>query len=293
MRPSISVLGTGLMGSALVRALRTAEYPVVAWNRTRARAEPLAECGARIADSVADAVAASDIVITNVLDYGSTRSLLEDEAVAAELDGTLLIELTSGSPDEAREATAWAESHGARWLDGAVLATPDLIGTREAALVISGDPDAFAEAEPALEALGEAIHVGTAAGHANAVDAAVLSMMWGGLFGVLHAIAVGQAEGVDLEMLEARMPSAFAVIGQMATDLARRTAAGRFDADEETLSTVLTHAGALGHLRAVMDASGIDPAVVNGYGHFFGKAEAAGRLDADFAAMSTFMKAAD
>jgi 3-hydroxyisobutyrate dehydrogenase-like beta-hydroxyacid dehydrogenase len=56
MKPRISVLGTGRMGSALVKAFLKQEYPVDIWNRTRSKLEPLGALGARIAPTVQDAL---------------------------------------------------------------------------------------------------------------------------------------------------------------------------------------------------------------------------------------------
>jgi 3-hydroxyisobutyrate dehydrogenase len=60
---TVTVIGTGVMGSALVRALDRAGQQVTAWNRTRSRALPLASAGVTVADSPLDALTGSDAVI--------------------------------------------------------------------------------------------------------------------------------------------------------------------------------------------------------------------------------------
>ncbi|MEM6455377.1 MAG: NAD(P)-binding domain-containing protein [Acidobacteriota bacterium] len=291
VKASISILGTGAMGSALARALRIGGYPVAVWNRTKQKAEPLAADGARVADTVVEAIDGADIVIVNVRDYPATASFLHAANVAADLRGKTLVELTSGTPAEARAAADWATAQGARYLDGAILATPDLIGSPAALLVVAGDPSVSAAIADVLETIATVQHVGEDPGQANALDTAALSMMWGSLFGAVHAVAVCQAEGLDLTLLTEQWTASAPVVQALVTDFIQRTAAGRFDRDDATLATVATHYSALHHLVAVMEARQLDPSVVNGYLALFRKAEAAGKLDADFSTMATFMAA--
>jgi 3-hydroxyisobutyrate dehydrogenase-like beta-hydroxyacid dehydrogenase len=65
----IALLGCGLMGAPMSRRLLAAGYPLTVWNRTRAKAEALAEAGATVADTPAAAVTQADLVIT-MLEHG-------------------------------------------------------------------------------------------------------------------------------------------------------------------------------------------------------------------------------
>jgi 3-hydroxyisobutyrate dehydrogenase-like beta-hydroxyacid dehydrogenase len=87
MKPRISVLGTGRMGSALVKAFLKQEYPVDIWNRTKSRSEPLAALGARMATTVQDAVSSAEIVVVNVNDYVTSDRLLQSDNGTKELRG--------------------------------------------------------------------------------------------------------------------------------------------------------------------------------------------------------------
>lgn len=290
MQPAISVLGMGRMGSALAHALLKAGYPTTVWNRTPAKAAPLAAAGAEVAASVLNAVAASDIVIVNVSDYQATQSLLRAPDVTGALKDKLIVELTSGTPDGAREVQDWAGRHGIRHLDGAILATPDFIGTEAGTLLVSGPAAAFEESRAVLGALGGNVqHIGDDPGLANALDSAVLALMWGALFGGLQAIAVSRAEAIDLETLGKQWSATAPVIDGLVADLIKRSAAGRYAADGETLSSVSPHYGAFHHLVELMAARGIDRTITDGYEAIFRRAIDAGHLHDDFASLSLFM----
>jgi len=278
------------MGSALARALVEAGHRTTVWNRTKARAEPLKSLAITVADSVEDAVGSAEIVIVNVSDYAASAAFLRSEAVAAAVHGKLIVELTSGAPEGAREAARWAAALGADYLDGAIMATPNFIGSEGGTLLFSGPAAAFDANKDTFRVLGgNAQHVGDDPGVANALDSALLGQMWGALFGTLHAIAVCQAEDIDLAVF-ARQRSSFApVVEGGVADLIERTKAARFAGDQETLASVSAHYGAFKHLLEVTDARNLDRAAVDAYDAIFKRAIAAGHLHDDFAALTQFM----
>ena len=290
MKSAIAVVGTGRMGTALARAMLQAGHRTTVWNRTQHKAEPLRAFGASIVPSVREAVGAADIVIVNVSDYSSAAAILRTDAVAAALRGKLVVELTSGTPHGARDNAKWYGEHGAGYLDGAIMATPDVIGTDTGTILISGPSHAYYEDADVLGALGGNVqHLGDDPGLANALDSALLSLMWGALFGTLTAIAVCQAEGIDLGELARQWTATAPVVDGLTADLIKRTNAGRFASDEETLASVSTHYGSFRHLLELMETRHIDRSVVSGYDAIFQRAIAAGQLNEDFAALSQFL----
>lgn len=75
MSQRISVIGLGLMGSALATTLLEDHYKVTVWNRTASKAEPLVEAGATLAVSVNEAIDGSEIVIVCLSDYDATNQI--------------------------------------------------------------------------------------------------------------------------------------------------------------------------------------------------------------------------
>lgn len=95
-----SVLGTGLMGTAVAHALAKSGRDTAVWNRTISRAEPLAKAGVSVHADVGSALDASDAVVLTILDLDSAMKTLDGHFAA--LEGKAVISLMSGTPALAR-----------------------------------------------------------------------------------------------------------------------------------------------------------------------------------------------
>jgi len=238
-----SVIGLGAMGSALARALLQNNYPVTVWNRTTAKAELLVKEGAVLATTVADAAAASPVVVICVADYKTAHGLLSTQEASAALRGKLLIQLSTGSPQEARDSEAWARGRGIEYLDGAIMAIPLQIGTPEATIFVSGSEPAFRESEPILKNFaGNLRYVGESVGSAAALDFAALSYGFGGLFGALHGALICESEGLQVGEFGAMLANLAPSFSGMAKHTCESIQTGTFA--ENPQSTVTTCAGA-------------------------------------------------
>ena len=197
----ISILGLGPMGSALGRALIERGRKVTVWNRSPAKAEALVKLGADSAASVAAAVGASPVTLVCVDNYQTTRSLFQAQDVISLLPGHIVVELSTGTPKDAREAEPWFVKHGARYLDGAILCGIPAIGTARGLLLYSGDREAFELCRPLLAALGEGTHfVGENIAAAATLDMAWLSRIAAEYTGIYHGAVICQSEGVNLDL---------------------------------------------------------------------------------------------
>lgn len=291
MKPGIAVLGTGRMGSALVGAFLKQGYSVAVWNRTKSKCAPLAALGARVATTVRDAIADAELVVVNVNDYVTSDGLLRQDDVTKGLRGKLIVQLTSGSPRQAREMAAWARQHDIHYLDGAIMGTPNFIGEPGGTILYSGPGALFEKYKPVLLALGgNALHVGSDVGHASALDSALLVSMWGSMFGVLQGVSVCEAEGLPLEAYMGYVKALEPVVTGAVTDFVKRIQNGRFAGDEATLATVEAHQGALRHLLELCEERGIHHAVPAAFDQLFQAALQAGHAQDDFAVLHKFMK---
>lgn len=193
-RTPVTVIGLGSMGSALASAFLTAGHPTTVWNRTPERAAPLAERGATVAATPAEALAASPLIVTCLTTFDATRAALD--AAGAALSGRTLVTLNSGAPAEARDTALWAAGHGARFLAGAVLDVPSAVGAAGTLLTYGGERAAFDTHAPALRALGgETVHLGEEPDLAALYEMTVGATLLPALVGFFQGAAALQARG--------------------------------------------------------------------------------------------------
>ncbi|MER7047900.1 NAD(P)-dependent oxidoreductase [Streptomyces jumonjinensis] len=254
-RPAVSVLGLGLMGTALASAFLKAGHPVTVWNRSHAKTGPLAAQGATPAGKAADAVAASDLVVVCLLDNGSVREVFE--TLGDRVAGKTLANLTNGTPQQARELAAWAAEHGARYLDGGIMAVPHMIAGPHAYVFYSGDQEAFETYEPAFAALGGARFTGTDPGFAAVHDLALLTGMYGMYMGVLQAFALARTENIPAAGLAGPLTE---WIGAMLTGIGQDAEA--IDSGEHLtdVSSIAVNRAAIPNFTATFRAQGLTTA---------------------------------
>ncbi|MBO0681134.1 NAD(P)-dependent oxidoreductase [Mycolicibacterium sp. S2-37] len=182
---TITFLGLGEMGSALARSAVAAGYPTHVWNRGSGRAVP---DGAVQAPTAGDAIAAADVVVVCLFDHASVHEVLDP--VAEQLAGRSIINLTTVTPDDARELSRWAADHGAQYLDGGVMAVPAMIGTPESLVYYSGSRSVFEAQRDLLEVWGGTEYFGEDAGLAALHDLALLAAMYVMFAGFFHGAAL-------------------------------------------------------------------------------------------------------
>ncbi|MEG9518809.1 NAD(P)-binding domain-containing protein [Saccharopolyspora indica] len=226
---TVSVVGLGDMGTALADALLAAGHRVTVWNRTAAKADPLVAKGAIRADTAADAVLASKLVVVCLLDYDSVSQVLGPHTDV--LAGRTLVNLTNGTPGQAREMAAWAAEHGADYLDGGIMAVPPMIGKPGAFVLYSGPSGAFETWQPVLDLFGESRYVGDDAGAAALQDLALLSSMYGVIAGSLHALALVRSTGASAREFAPTLSKWLQGVVTWPVEAAERIDTGDYDKD--------------------------------------------------------------
>lgn len=269
-RTPVTVLGLGLMGSAIAKAFLAAGHPTTVWNRTAAKADALVELGATRAPSVSEAVAAAPLVVVSLLDDEAVEAALGDVS----LRGRVLVNLTSSTPEQARARAEWAVRQGAEYVDGAVMAVPAGIGTPDALLLFSGSESGYRTVEPALRVLAERRpYLGADYGRAAAFDASLVSVFWLSLLGVSLGIALAEAEGIKGSELVPYAPAVVTLLPELMAQIADQVEAGEYPGHDTTLSSAFE---AFTTLRGVVAQHGIDTGVLDASGELFRRALDAG-----------------
>lgn len=199
-------------------------------------------------------------MVVCVSDYGTVRELLNPMGDA--LSGRTLVNLTSGTPQEARDTAAWAAQRAIDYLDGAIMAIPPAIGQPETLLFYGGSQAAFDAHEPVLRALGggNATYLGPDTGVALLYDLGLLAILWTTTAGYLHALAlVGTAGIAPSDFLPFATAWPEHVLGPDLADTAAEVAAGEYETDVSSLDV---NKAAMAHLVQASQAAGVSVDVI-------------------------------
>jgi 3-hydroxyisobutyrate dehydrogenase-like beta-hydroxyacid dehydrogenase len=177
----------------------------------------MVELGAEAAPSVADAIDANDVVVVCVRGYSAAEEIFRPPEVAALLNGKTVIQLGTGTPTEVTEAAAWFADRGSRYVDGAIMAFPEQVGTPECQVLASGDPVAFEQCSWVLDTFGGDIrYLGEDATASAVVNTAALAYVYATSHAFLGAAAMTDVSDAPLELLgevvakfTTQMPSLF------------------------------------------------------------------------------------
>jgi 3-hydroxyisobutyrate dehydrogenase len=155
-------LGTGRMGAMLVRRLLAADCDVAVYNRTRAKAEPLAAAGATVVDSACE-LAACDVVFVTV---GTSEDLISallgpSGLMSGSAAPQIVVDCSTISVEASQQVRERLAERGTALLAAPVMGNPRVAGAGKLTLAVSGPRDVFDVAEPYLDVLGSgATYVG-------------------------------------------------------------------------------------------------------------------------------------
>ena len=207
---NIAILGIGLMGFPMAARLCEAGHEVHVWNRTLHKAQRLADKGAVVHKQPADAVANADVTIT-MLDNGAVveHVLFELGAATAMRAGSLVVDMSSIKPSEARDHAARLSEMHVLYLDAPV--SGGTIGAENGTLAImaGGKVASYERALPVLTALGRPTHVGpTGAGQLTKL---ANQMIVGATIGVVaEALLLCERGGADMAKVKEAITGGFA-----------------------------------------------------------------------------------
>lgn len=197
---TVTMVGLGRMGSGMARSLLRAGHDVVVTNRTRARAEPLIELGARWADTPAEAVAGAAAVVVMVSDdVASRETWLGERGVLAgrPSPGALAIECSTLSHDWVRELSGTVAERGLRYLDAPVTGLPDAAAAGALTLLVGAEPQTLEDARPLLSAIADRVLYFGDAGTGTAYKLIVNLLGAVQIASVAESLAIAERAGLD------------------------------------------------------------------------------------------------
>ena len=247
----ITVVGLGLMGSALARSIQHAGHKLTVWNRSSEKMQPFIDDGVAAAPDAASAIAASPIVLICIDNYAVTNAILRSDKIVPLLAGHTVVQLSTGTPREALNTSEWMKAHDIGYLDGAILAGPENIGTDSGHILLSGDEGAYQQAGRLLDCLGGKVrYLGTNPRAATVLDLAWLCESYGQFLATTHAAILCESEDVSV--------GDFADLFEKNSDThyyANTIASGDF---ENCTATLQVWRAALKHIQTQARESGIN-----------------------------------
>ncbi|WP_262175021.1 NAD(P)-dependent oxidoreductase [Saccharococcus sp. Marseille-Q5394] len=200
-KKKIAFIGTGVMGSSIVKHLLNAEYDVTVFTRTKGKAEALITHGAEWAETAGQATATADVVLTMVGYPSDVEEVYysADGIIENAREGMVLIDMTTSSPALAKRIAVEAEKKGISSIDAPVSGGD--VGAQNGTLSImcGGNEQTFKEVLPLLQVFGKQIVYQGEAGAGQHTKMCNQIAIATNMIGVCEAIAYGKEAGLDAE----------------------------------------------------------------------------------------------
>jgi 3-hydroxyisobutyrate dehydrogenase len=279
----VAILGLGIMGGGMAANWLAKGFAVSVWNRTRAKAEPLAAKGATIAATPREAATGADFIFAMVADDDASRSvwLGADGALAGAKKGAIGVESSTLTPDWIRELAGQAQAKGVGFLDAPVGGSRPAAASGNLRFFVGGDPQTYEAARPALAAVGSKMDLLGPVG-AGATWKLINNQLAAGQIAALaEALAVAKKAGFKNEQI-----SELILGGAPASPIVKlklpRMLAQDFEPTDFALNLMLKDAR---YATALAEALGAPAGMIASAAKAFARADAKGLGDKDIAAV--------
>ena len=201
---SVAVLGTGIMGAGMARSLLREGHDVTVWNRSPEKAKPLADDGATVADSAADAVAGAEVVITMLFDIEPVLAVMADVAESWPA-GAVWVQSSTVGVEGTRRVEAFARERGIDVLDAPVLGTKAPAENGKLVWLVSGPSSLRDKVAGPFDAMGARTQwVSETLGDGSRLKLAVNAWIGAMVNGIAQSVALTRGLGLDgAQFLEA------------------------------------------------------------------------------------------
>ena len=199
----IGFIGTGIMGSRMAGHLLTAGHTLTVYNRTTAKAQPLADRGATLVHSPAAAAHDVDVLFTMLAHPRAVKAAASGEQgfLGALPKGALWMNGSTVNPSFAEEMGEWAAGQGVRYLDAPVAGSKPQAEGAQLVFFLGGTAEDVEQVKPLTEAMGQkAVHVG-AVGKGSALKIVVNQQLAVSMAAFSEGVALGESQGLPREFV--------------------------------------------------------------------------------------------
>lgn len=214
----IGFIGTGVMGTGMVKNLLAADFKVTVYNRTKAHAKTAIEAGATWANSVAALTSQSDVILSIVGFPADVEQIYLGEAgiIANLRPDQIIVDMTTSTPSLAQTIAEAAHQKGALALDAPVSGGDVGAQTGKLTIMAGGDREAFDQLQSVFGAMGHAINYFGEAGLGQHAKMANQIMIAGTMTGMTEMLVYAKAAGLGLTQTIATLSGGSAANWSMA-----------------------------------------------------------------------------
>jgi len=280
----VSVIGAGVMGSALIEVFAASGAEVTVWNRTKEKAEALSGQRVNVAESATEALLASPLTIVVVTNHEITRSLLEEANVS--LNGRAVASTAFVTPDQARVFNSVVQEAGGRYLDLAIPAYPGEVRAGSGVFLISGEQAAYEEHREWFERIGRTTtYAGNTPGSAYISEMAVLLAYLPMAVGLLQGLRICDKHNISMDWFNKTVLELYpyhirSLLGRVINE------SGRSPANVE--ASINTWKIGAAEYADYLREMGLDAGIYNAIHRLFTAASDAGHGDADWTLIAEF-----
>ncbi|MBD2104442.1 NAD(P)-dependent oxidoreductase [Leptolyngbya sp. FACHB-261] len=166
-------LGTGLMGLPMAQRLVAAGLPLVAYNRTAAKLEPLRLAGAEIATQPQAVLANADCIMLMLTNAQAIRDTLLNEQIRSQLQGRTIIQMGTIAPTESKDLCAQIQAAGGDYFEAPVLGSIPEAQTGKLIVMVGATPEQFERYQELLQHFGPQPQLLGPVGSASAIKLAL------------------------------------------------------------------------------------------------------------------------
>ncbi|HEU4450383.1 MAG TPA: NAD(P)-dependent oxidoreductase [Gaiellaceae bacterium] len=210
---TVGFVGLGVMGGGVARRLLAAGHTVHGYNRSREKAAPLVELGLRLEDTPREVARAADVVFSMVTNVAALQAVAQGPGgiLAGLGPGKIYVDMTTGTPEASRDLAAQVAERGARMLDAPVSGSVSTLEEGRLSIMVGGDEDAFAEAEPVLRDIGPTVMRIGGNGQALLMKIAINLSLHVQMVAFCEGLLLAEKDGIEREVaVEALLASVIA-----------------------------------------------------------------------------------
>jgi len=198
MDERIGWLGLGSLGFPMAANLMEAGNQLMVYNRTRSKAEPLAERGAKVTENPLDVATKGGVVVSVLWDSETTESFITP-GFLERLEGGIHIGMCTGSPEAAKRLSKLHTEHGSAYVEAPVFGRPEAAVARQLAIPYAGPQHAKDRAKPLLTAIGAhaLFDMGEAAGVPTVIKQLGNFLIISAGRSLAEGLAIAESSGVD------------------------------------------------------------------------------------------------